>query len=385
MAGRRGNGEGSIYQRTTTDGRWCGSVTLGYNERGKLVRKVVTAKTRAEVVKKLRAMQRQLDDGLPLPDTTITIATLLERWYEDVLRHQVAESAALSYMSVARHHIVPTLGRKKLASLTTSEIDRLLSTKLDSGLAVSTVRRIRSVLAQALDQGVRWGLVTRNVATLSRAPRAQRVEGRTLTPEQAHRFLTQLEGHRNEALYALMLSVGLRRGEALGLRWDDLNDHTGVLRVRRQLKRETTGLVVADTKTTRSRRAINLPAPMLKMLKSHRARQASERLALGEAWIDSGFVFTTSLGTPIDPRNLLREFKTICVRAGLGDWHLHELRHSAASLMLAMGVPIQVVSEVLGHASIRMTADVYGHILAPDRQAAAEAMSALLWANDQVP
>ena len=120
---------------------------------------------------------------------------------------------------------------------------------------------------------------------------------------------------------------------------------------------------------------------MLKMLKSHRARQASERLTFGEVWVDSGYIFTTSLGTPIDPRNLLREFKAICVKAGLGDWHLHELRHSAASLMLAMGVPLQVVSEVLGHASIRMTADVYGHILEPDRQAAADAMGTLLWSK----
>ncbi len=120
---------------------------------------------------------------------------------------------------------------------------------------------------------------------------------------------------------------------------------------------------------------------MLKMLKSHRARQASERLTFGEVWVDSGYIFTTPLGTPIDPRNLLREFKAICVKAGLGDWRLHELRHSAASLMLAMGVPLQVVSEVLGHGSIRMTADVYGHILEPDRQALADAMGSLLWSK----
>lgn len=381
MAGRRGNGEGSIYQRKTTDGRWCASVSMGYDEQGKAVRRVVTAKTRAEVVKKLKAIQRQLDDGLPLPDQSVTVAQLIERWYEDVLRHQVAESAALGYRSVAIHHIIPTLGRKKLAALTTSDVDRLLSSKMDGPLAVSSVRRIRSVLAQAIDQGIRWGMVTRNVAALSRAPRAQRKEGRTLTPEQAKRFLTELSGHRNEALYALMLSVGLRRGEALGLRWDDLNERAGVIHVRRQLKRETTGLVVADTKTARSRRAINLPGPMIKMLKKHRAQQAAERLALGDAWTDSGYIFSTSVGTPIDPRNLLREFKSICAKAGLGDWHLHELRHSAASLMLAMGVPIQVVSEVLGHASIRMTADVYGHILAPDRQAAADAMGRVLWST----
>lgn len=383
MAGRRGNGEGSIYQRKTTDRRWCASVSMGYGENGKPKRKVVTAKTRAEVVKKLKEIQRQLDDGLPLPDHAMTVEQLLDRWYQDVLRHQVAESAALGYRSVANHHIVPTLGKKKLASLTTSDVDRLLSSKIDSHLAVSTVQRIRTVLAQAIDQGIRWGVVNRNVASLARAPRAQRKEGRTLTPEQAKSFLAELHGHRNEALYALMLSVGLRRGEALGLRWDDLDLRSGVIKVRRQLLRETAGLVVRDTKTARSRRAINLPHPMLDMLKAHRARQAAERLALGAGWNDSGHIFTTSIGTPIDPRNLLREFKTICERAGLGNWHVHELRHSAASLMLAMGVPIQVVSEVLGHASIRMTADVYGHILAPDRQAAADAMGQVLWSTDR--
>lgn len=379
MAGRRGNGEGSIYQRTTTDGRWCASVSMGYDENGKMRRKVVTAKTRAEVLKKLKTIQRQLDDGLPLPDSTTNVSQLLDRWHNDTLRHQVEESTALGYRSVAVHHIVPTLGRRKLAALTTSDVDRLLSQKLDQGLSVSTVRRIRAVLAQAIDQGIRWGLVNRNVATFSRAPRSQRNEGRTLTPDQAQLLLARLSGHRNEALYALMLSVGLRRGEALGLHWGDFNEKTGVLSVRRNLKREATGLVESDTKTPRSRRSINLPLPMLQMLKSHRAKQATEHLALGEAWTDSGYIFTTSIGTPIDPRNLLREFKSICSKAGLGDWHIHELRHSAASLMLAMGVPLQVVSEVLGHASIRMTADVYGHILAPDRQAAADAMSTALW------
>jgi integrase len=153
--------------------------------------------------------------------------------------------------------------------------------------------------------------------------------------------------------------------------------------VRRQLKREGGKLVTSDTKTARSRRAIDLPSPVVESLKAHRVRQATERLALGPAWHDSGYVFTSSVGTPIDPRNLYREFQTICDKAGLGRWHPHELRHSAASLMLAQGVKLQVVSEVLGHSSIRMTADVYGHVLAPDRRAAATAMSEVLWGSGE--
>jgi integrase len=360
-----------------------GAVSLGHDINGRAIRKVISARTRNEVVHKMRQLQHNLDQGLPAPDNSLTVAQLLKRWYEDVLRHQVAPSAARNYKAIADQHIIPTLGKKKVASLTTADVDRLISLKLDSGLSVSTVRRVRAVLAQAIDQGIRWDSVTRNVARLSRPLKTTRTEGRTLTPEQARQLLEMLKGHRNEALYALMLSTGLRRGEALGLQWKDLDEKTGVLMVRRQLTREEGELVTSDTKTARSRRAVNLPAPMLVTLRAHRARQAADRLALGEAWQATGFIFTSSVGTPMEPRNLNREFKTICHQAGLGDWHPHELRHSAASLMLARGVKLQVVSEVLGHASIRMTADVYGHILAPDRQAAADAMSDTLWAEDE--
>jgi integrase len=176
-----------------------------------------------------------------------------------------------------------------------------------------------------------------------------------------------------------MLSTGLRRGEALGLQWQDFDEQNGVLLIRRALTREDGVLVNKDTKTLKSRRAINLPDELQRLLKVHRADQNAERLKLGRAWSKSGHIFTTATGTPIDPRNMYREFRNLCRTAQIGDWHPHELRHSAASLMLAQGVKIQVVSEVLGHSSIRMTSDVYGHILAPDRQAAADAMGALLW------
>jgi integrase len=378
MAAHRGNGEGSIYQRST-DKRWIGAITIGYNANGRQQRKIVSARTRAEVVKKLKTIQRQIDDGLPTPDASLTVSQLLARWYDDVLRHQVSESASSNYKSVADNHIVPTLGRKKVVTLTPLDVDRLLSQKLDSGLSPSTVRRIRAVLSQALSQGIRWGVVVRNVAALSQSPKVPRREGRTLTPQQARSLLESLKGHRNEVLYALMLSTGLRRGEALGLQWKDFDPDSGVLLIRRSLKREGGVLTVGDTKTSKSRRAVNVPPQLIGLLKAHKARQAEERLALGKTWQNSGFMFTTSIGTPIDPRNLNREFRIVCNAAGLGDWHPHELRHSAASLMLAQGVKLQVVSDVLGHASIRMTADVYGHILAPDRQAAADAIGEILW------
>ncbi|EQD48720.1 phage integrase, partial [mine drainage metagenome] len=164
-----------------------------------------------------KKIRRQIDDGLEVIDTGLKVAPLFERWHDDILRHQVGLAASSNYKSVADHHIVPTLGNKKVVDLRVTDVDRLLSKKLDGGLSVSTVRRIRSVFAQCLDQGIRWGIVNRNVATLSRAPREARKEGRTLTPDQARQLIEYLEGKRNEALWILMLSTGLRRGEALGL------------------------------------------------------------------------------------------------------------------------------------------------------------------------
>ena len=380
MAGKRGNGEGTVYRRAS-DGRWLGVVVTGYTPEGRPIRKTVSARTRAEASKKFRELQRHLEDGLPAPDATVTVSTLLTRWHDDVLSHQVAPSAAQNYMSVAVHHIVPTIGRKRLLDLTTADVDRLIARELAAGCSVSMAQRVRSVLAQAIDQGIRWGWVGRNVATLARAPKSVRKEGRTLTDEQARHFLETLKGHRLEVLFTLMLATGLRRGEALGLQWEDFNLTRGVLRVRRQLQREGEGLVVREPKTTRSRRVVNLPTPLLDLLARLRESQEAESKVVGSGWQDSGFIFTNSIGGPLDPRNLLRDFKKVCQDAGLGDWHLHELRHSAASLMLAHGVKLQVVSEVLGHSSIRMTADVYGHILDPDREAAADTMAAVLWSD----
>jgi integrase len=355
---------------------------VGYGPNGRPLRKYVSANSRSKVASQLKVLQRQFDDGLLPTDGHITLSTLFEHWCEDVMRHQVEASTLRNYMSIARIHILPTLGHKKLIDLNVNDVDRLLSLKRDSGLALSTVRRIRIVLAQCLNQAIRWGLLFRNVATLSRPPKAVRTEGRTLSPDQARLFLQTLKGHRNEALFALMLSTGLRRGVALGLMWTDFNREAGVIRVARQLKREGRALVTTDTKTFRSRRAVNLPEKMMVSLLEHEKIQLSERVRHGKQSIDTGFIFTTSRGTPIDPRNFCRDFRKICDEAGLGRWHPHELRHSAASLMLAQGVKLHVVSQVLGHSSIRMTSDVYGHLLEPDREEAALAMGAVLWDSE---
>ena len=213
----------------------------------------------------------------------MTVAQLMQRWHDDVIRHQVVRSTADNYKSVSDHHIVPALGRKRLKELTPGDIDRLMAQKMDSGLSVSTVRRIRSVLAQALTQAIRWGSVNRNVASLTRGPEADPQGGPDADPEQGQEPPGVASGpsQRGAVLAdALDGHVGRRHGRA-GLRWDDVDLDDGCSSVQGELKREGGQLTVADTKTAKSRRAVNLPAPMIGVLKAHRARQAQERLRLG--------------------------------------------------------------------------------------------------------
>jgi integrase len=376
------NGEGGLYQRG--DGRWFGAVVLSYDESGRPKRKTVSAKTKADARQKLKDLQEKLDGGYTPPTRDETLAQLFDRWDKDILSTQVQSDARDNYMTVARCHIIPTLGKKRTSALTVADVQHLMASKLGGGpdgdpkpLSVSTVRRIRSVLTQALDVCLVEGSLLRNVAGLTKPPKAEQTEGRTLTPAEAKRFLTALEGHHLGMLFVTMLATGLRRGEALGLTWEDIDFKKATIGVHRQLRRIDGKLITRAVKGGKSGRTVYIPPQVVKLLKEHRTAQVAQLKELGIE--SSGFVFTTGNGTPIDPRNVHRDFQKVCTKAELGKWHPHELRHSAASLMLAKGVPLQVVSEVLGHSSIRMTADVYGHVLQPQRREAAKAMGSTLW------
>jgi len=247
---------------------------------------------------------------------------------------------------------------------------------------------MRTVLRRALGQAEREGIIVRNVAGLSVPPRVRAKEGRTLTVEQARRLLDAAAGHRFELVIILALAYGMRRGEVLGLRWSALDWDAGTLQVTHGVQRiknremqpgHRTQLIVGDLKTPRARRSLALTPQILAKLRQHHTRQAEHKMAAGLAWRDYGLIFASETGAPLDPENFSRTFAKLCNRAGLGHWHPHELRHSGASLMLAQGTPLHVVSEILGHASITITKDVYGHLVEGDRRAVAASMSQALF------
>lgn len=385
---RRGPNEGSFRERRP--GLWEARLTLGHDGRGRRLSRSFYGRTRAEVRAKLDEAHRAHAQGLPLPAERLTVGAYLEGWLVAV-RPTIRPTTYVSYAGHVRRHIAPTLGRISLARLTPQDVRRLLAARLAAGLSARTVEYIHAVLRRALGGALRDGLVARNVATLVDPPRVRRHEIRPLTPDEARHFLEAIRGDRLEALYTVALACGLRQGEALGLRWEDVDVDAGTLTVRTTLQqlprdlrpdggRRGTRYALAEPKTARSRRTVILPGVVVAALREHRRRQRVERLVAGHRWRgeDWRLVFTTTIGTPLDSRNVTTGFQRVLAREGLPRQRFHDLRHACATLLLAQGVDPRTIMETLGHSTIGMTMNVYAHVLPALQRDAADRMDALL-------
>ncbi|WP_131802090.1 tyrosine-type recombinase/integrase [Klenkia taihuensis] len=343
------------------------------DELGKLRRRRVYGSTQTEARRKQRVVREALQRGTPIKPSTTSVASWIETWINGSLAASDRRQSTIDlYTAVARRHLVPDLGQRRLDHLRPSDIEALVVAKRKAGLAPSTVRTIYTVLRAALDIAVRDGLMQSNPAVAVRRPSIGRREADFLTPTQARSLLDALEGERIEPVIRLLLATGLRRGEALALHWADIDLESRILRIRWTLTRTSVGLVLGEPKTDKSRRSVSLPGSAVDLLREHRSRQADERRRAGDTWVEQDFVFTTEIGTPLEPRNVLRRFGVVARRAGLPGAHLHTLRHSAASFLLAAGVHIKVVQEHLGHSSFAITADIYSHVTSEQSREAAD-------------
>lgn len=379
MTGKRGDGEGTIRQRK--DGLW--EAAYSYRDAlGNLKRRSLYAKTQREVAEKLRTALRAVDQGGAVNTDRQTVAQFLDRWLEDVVKPSVRAKTHHSYAQLTRLHLSPMLGKHQLAKLTPQHVQAFMNAKLAAGLSPRTVQYLRAVLRRALGQALKWGLVLRNVATLVDPPRVERKEMTAFSPEQAPQFLTAVRGDRLEALYTVALSLGLRQGEALGLRWQDIDFTAGTLRVAVALQKingQPPRLV--EPKTKKSRRVLPVPAPLLAQLKAHRKRQHMERLVAGERWVGEqwGLVFCNTYGGPLDASHVVAAFKKHLVRAGLPSIRFHDLRHSCASLLVAQGTHPREVMEILGHSTITLTMNTYAHVMPQAQRNALTALSGTLF------
>jgi integrase len=377
---RRGNGEGSIRRRK--DGRWEGRYTIHAAEGRK--QKTVYGKTRKEVSEKLTEVMAGRDKGLVFDAGKLTVGEFLERWLEDVVKPSASHRTYATNAQQVRDHIAPTLGRIKLKDLRKSHIDRLYREKLDSGLSSSTVRRVHAVLHKALEEAVKGDLIPRNPASHANKPKVKQEEIEPLDASQAAAFMKAAKGDRFDALYVLCLMCGLRQGEALALRWQDIDLEGGTLRVSRQLQRmrrdeNKSGKLVFSEPKNASRRTVGLPQRAVSALKIHRKRQLEEKLASGPLYRDEDLVFASRHGTPLDAQNVVnRYYKPLLEHAGLPPIRFHDLRHSCLSLLAQRGEPIRDLQALAGHATAAFTLQRYTHHYDASAKRTAETMGEIL-------
>jgi integrase len=375
---RRGQGGGSIY--ALPDGRWRGAVDLGWLN-GKRKRKYVTRPTRAEVVKALREMTALAEAGKLSTKRPPTLAQWMEIYFAEVAAANVRPSTLHRYREEVEHHIGPLLGRVRIDKLTPVHITAFYRDRL-TVLSAGSVRRLHANLRRALNIAVRWQLIHTNPVSLVDPPSIPHSEVRPYSLDEARAFLKAVRGRRLEARWVIAIALGMRQGEVLGLHWEDVDLERGTLRVVAQLRRDadTGQLERVETKTARSRRTLPLPDSVRTALREHRDRQAVERLD-ADSWVDPRLVFTTRLGTPIHPRNDYRSFRELILQANLRQIRVHDLRHTAASVLLAQGVPARVVMEILGHSQISVTLNTYAHVAPDVSREAADRVNDALWGD----
>lgn len=365
MTKRRGWGEGAVYRRKS-DGQWVGTVELGRDHGGRRHRRVVYGRTKRDVLDKLEKARSDKRFGMVPTDQRLTTGQWLDQWLSEHSA-DLSQGSVTTYRHAVESYIRPEVGQVRLAKLTPADVEKMGREIRRRGLSANTAKLAHRVLRAALSVAERHGVVHRNVAAVAAGPKrddSARIDD-ALTVEQAETVMDVAKGdERLGALAAVLLTLGLRRGEALALRWDhvDLDGPDPSITVAATLSRVTgQGLVVGPTKTKGSEGTIPLVEPALSALRLHRKHQAAEQLS-AEVWVDASIVFATPIGTWTDPRNALRAWHGWTQSAGLGKRRMHASRHTCATVMLANGVPLEVVSAVLRHSSIRITADTYARV-----------------------
>ena len=377
----RRKGSGSVFRRPERKGgkEWIAQIIL---EDGKTKQRYF--KTQAEADIALNEMLYEQRQGTLATGPKQKLKDFLEQWFEEVHAPTLRISSYLRYRGVLNNHILPALGPIPVQGLTAQKVQSFYASKLKEGLSTSSLHTIHKVLHGALDTAVRWNLVARNVCDAVSLPSETSRQVVPLTPEQAQHLLAVVKGHELEALITLALTTGMRHGEITGLQWGDIDFDEGSLSVRRTVNRVGRyKFVEGEPKTKQSRRKISLPSFVLQLLKEHRIRQKEARLKAGASWQDRNLVFCNRRGGFLQPDILLRQFHKLLDEAELPRMRFHDLRHSAATILIAMKVPLKVIQELLGHSSVIITLNVYGHVLASMQDEIVDEMERLFGKDEE--
>jgi integrase len=375
---RAASGESSISKGT--DGRWHGYVSMGLKEGGRRDRRHVAAAKRADVVRMVRELEDQRDAGIRLVGGRgITVEQWLDHWLTAIAVRRLRPKTYDNYSSIVRRHLVRLLGHHRLDRLQPEHVEAAWVQLSAEGLAPASVLLNHRILSRALTVAMQRGRVTRNVATLVDPPSVRRPEIVPLTEADARRVLQAAREIDNGARWSVALALGLRQGEALGVRWEDVDLDQGTLTVRHALqRRKGEGLVLVEPKSAAGRRTMALPPPLVDALRAHRGWQLQQRLAAANVWEDGGFVFAQANGRPFDAGQDWQAWKRLLTAAGVRDARLHDARHTAATLLLQQGVAARVAMQLLGHSQLSMTMH-YTHVVPELAREAANGMGEALW------
>ncbi|MCX4665900.1 site-specific integrase [Streptomyces sp. NBC_01381] len=407
MAKKNANGEGSIYVRQ--DGRWTGSAYVLTSD-GTYKRRYVYGNSWDEAHEKITRLKADSQSGVPVSVMKQTVSEYLTYWLENVSRPKVRRGTWVNYESLTRNYILPDLGTKKVARLAARDIRAFLlrtsrtcqccAQGKDKARPESkrrccalnkccakypsdrTVRFLLVLLRAALQHAVNEDDLPRNVARNVELSMGTQREIEPLSVQEGRKLLAASRGDRLWAAYELAVRLGLRRGEILGLSWQDVDLVEGVVHIRKSLQRVKGELSLSATKTRRSTRRVALPGECVTALRARRAQQRADRLAAGTRWTASDLVFTTRYGTPVEPRNLNRAFEALSNRANIRQVRFHDLRHTCASLLHEQGADARTIMEVLGHSSIRVTMDIYTFVRLDTQRAAFDRVGDALAADD---
>ncbi len=365
-------GLGSVYPRK--DGRWGADFIV--EETGK--RKTVYGRTAKEAAEKLQQALFEQKQGTFADGPKQKLETFLNHWLEDVHKPTVRVSSYKRYRIILDKHLIPYLGHIQIQKLTAQHVQSAYAKILKDGYKPATVRAIHAVLHKALGQAVRWHLVGRNVCNEVSLPRVPKFEIHPLTKEQAQKLLDVARGDRFEAMLVLALLTGMRRGEILGLRWSDIDFESGTLHIRRSVNHITGyGFIETEPKTAASIQVIPLPEVVIDVLRQHRLYQLEAQSQAGAKWQERDLVFCNKIGGFFSLSQLYQQYRKLLSDAGLPRLRFHDLRHSAATILLTLGIHPKVVQERLGHSKIAMTMDTYSHVLPTMQEEASERLDDL--------
>ncbi len=371
MAKKRGQGEGSVFKRK--DGLWVAQITI---ETGRQKSKYFHSQKEARDWLKLT--QTQIDNGLNLSAANVDFATFLNKWY-DAHKLSIRLNTSINYRRMLDHHIIPAMGKMKLKDIRPDHIQGFYTAEMKAGTSKAVIGIIHSVLHIAFGQAMKWGLIGRNPVEAVIKPKNKSKEIKPLDENQARAFLSIVSSTRYDAIFWMAITTGLRQGELLGLRWSDLDWRSKQIQVQRQIQRvPKEGLVFSEPKSKSGKRTIVLSDEMIEKLHKHIDIQDMERSIAGNRWKENDLIFSSSIGTSIDRRNLFEEFKGFLKKVGLPNIRFHDLRHTAATLMLKQGVHPKIAQERLGHSNISITLNTYSHVLPSMQEEMANKLDELL-------